>query len=312
MTGNGDNDRTPDRVQYVKIEFNDDGDRRESPGKRTNATTSSTNEGSNMGFVVREYWNKEKIKERTDIILKGRDLREVMHKVYGKHREHYQIRNWLDQEQTISQPFVNELWHWMELRAAAKSDWGSEQGREDLKLLLGHLMDIVPDSIKLAESKESLNRISAKDLWILFRPGTEVISKPYLDEPQLFRVEHFSFREGSTPVVGTWALDWTGTELIRECYEFTLRRYEEDDDEKLTITELDCYPVEYYTSGDKRRGRQTLDAEMGMTKRGKVFRKLCRESKNGRYHAYVGELLYHPQPVSNTPKKRTVSALQWT
>ncbi|KAL9629701.1 MAG: hypothetical protein Q9204_005126 [Flavoplaca sp. TL-2023a] len=297
---NGNNDGTPgkdSRVQYVRSEFNDAGDRHEIPGQRASTTSSSTNEASNIAFIVREYWNKEKIKGKTEIILKGRDLREVMHSAYGKHLEHCQIRNWLEQEQTISQPFDHELWYWTELCDAVESECGSEQGRQDLKLLLNHLQDIEPDGLKLVKSTATLNRISAKDLWILFRPGTEVISKPYLDEPQLFRVENTSYREGSTFVVETWALAWTGTELIRECYESTLREYEKDD-EKMTITELKCYPVGYYVSGDGARGRKALEAEMNFTKRGKLFQKLCRESKKGRHHAYVGELLYDPQPVA--------------
>ncbi|KAI4256793.1 MAG: hypothetical protein L6R42_006015, partial [Xanthoria sp. 1 TBL-2021] len=324
MTGNGVNDKTPDRdsrVQYVKSEVNALGERHEVPGQRS-TTISSTTEGSNIAFVVQEYWNKEKVKEKTEILLKGRDLREVMHEAYGKHLEHYQIRNWLEQEQTISQPFVNELYYWNELSDAAKSNCGSEQGRQDLQLLLDHLLDKEPDRIKLAKSIASLNRISPKDLWLLFRPGTEVISKPYLNEPQLFRVEdcHYVDREDPTFVVETWALGWTGTELIRECYKFTLRWYEKDD-EKMTITELECYPVRYYTSGDGARGSKALEAEMDLTERGRVFRRLCKESRNGRHHAYVGELLYDPLPVVTTenlagfvaqrvetkkPKKKTI------
>lgn len=300
-TDNVDNDGTPDqdsRVQYVKSEFNDTGDRHEVPGKRTSTTTSSTKESSNIAFVVQEYWNKEKIKAKTEIVLKGRELRSVMHEAYGKHLEHCQIRNWLEQEQTICQPFFNELWYWNELCDAAKSDHGSEQGRQDLQLLIEHLSDIEPDAIKLAKSTASLTRIAAKDLWHLFRPGTEVISRPYLDEPQLFRVEGLSYGKGNGFGVDTWAFGWTGTELIRECYEFTLRR-DEKDDEKMTITELDCYPVSFYTSADGSRGRKALEAEKNLTERGKVFRKLCRESKNGTHHAYVGELLYQPQPIVN-------------
>ncbi|KAL8846050.1 MAG: hypothetical protein Q9221_008831, partial [Calogaya cf. arnoldii] len=298
MTGDGDNDKTPDqdsRVQYVKSEFSDTGDRHEVPGQRS-TTISSTKEGSNIAFVVKEHWNKEKVKEKTEILLKGRDLREAMHKVYGKHLEHYQTRNWLEQEQTICQPFTNELWYWNELCDAAKSNYESEQGRQDLQLLLDHLLDIEPDRIKFATSTASLNRVSPKELWLLFRPGTEVISKPYMDEPQLFRVQDCHYNESNDFVVETWALDWTGTELIRECYDFTLSWYEKDD-EKLAITELDCYPVKYYTSSDGARGRKALEAEKHLIRRGKLFRNICRESKMGRHHAYVGELLYDPQPV---------------
>ena len=310
----GDNDGTPNqnsRVQYVKSEFDDTGHRREVPGKRTSAaTTSSAQEGSNnTAFVVTEYWGSNKIKEKTKILLKGRYLREIMYEVYGKLLEHEQLRGWVEQEQTISQPFEYELWYWNELTDAAKSSCGSEQGRQDLQLLLDHLLDIEPDRIKVAKCTASLTRVSTKDLWLLFRPGTEVIAKPYLNEPQLFRVEDCQYKETSF-VVHTWALDWTGTELKRECYDFTLCR-DEKDDEKLTITELICYPVRYYTSGNGDRGLKALEAEVGLTERGRQFRKLCRESQ--RHHDYVGELLYDAsfrlEPIF---KKKTVSSLRWT
>ena len=62
-------------------------------------------------------------------------------------------------------------------------------------------------------------RILVKDLWCLFRPGALVVSKPYLDEPQLFRVSGCECKEGKdekTFVPVAWAFSWTGTELIQE------------------------------------------------------------------------------------------------
>ena len=206
-TDNGDNDGSPDqnsRVQYVKSEVDNTGHRREGPGKRMSTTKQ---EGSNnTAFVVTEYWGIDKKKEKTEILLKGRHLREIMYEVYGKLLEHEQLRGWVEQEQTISQPFGEELWYWNEFSDAAKSSCGSEQGRQDLQLLLDHLLDIEPDLIKVVKSTASLTRISTVDLRLLFRPGTEVIAKPYLNEPQLFRVEDCHFRERSF-VIHTWALD---------------------------------------------------------------------------------------------------------
>ena len=132
-TDNGDNDGSPDqnsRVQYVKSEVDNTGHRREGPGKRMSTTKQ---EGSNnTAFVVTEYWGIDKKKEKTEILLKGRHLREIMYEVYGKVLEHEQLRGWVEQEQTISQPFGEELWYWNEFSDAAKSSCGSEQGRQDL------------------------------------------------------------------------------------------------------------------------------------------------------------------------------------
>lgn len=114
----------------------------------------------------------------------------------GKLLEHYQSRNWEAQEQTIDEPMLNELWYWNELSAAAKSTRGSEQGREDLQLLLDHLSDIDLENVKLLKSIASMTKVFASDLWCLFRPGTLVIARPYLDEPQLFRVHDYEFEDG--------------------------------------------------------------------------------------------------------------------
>ncbi|KAL8732268.1 MAG: hypothetical protein Q9166_002840 [cf. Caloplaca sp. 2 TL-2023] len=213
------------RVRYVKNEVDDNGDRHEGPGKRTR-TVSSSKEDSNIAFVVKEIWNKYKKKEKTDIILKGQDLREIMYDVLGKQLEHAQNRNWLAQEQTIDDSVLKEIWYWNELSAAVKSNQGSEQGRQDLQLLLEHLADIEVEDVKLVKSISSMTKILAKDVWCLFRPGTLVISKPYQDEPQLFRVHGSSYHKRDakgTYNVQAWAFSWTGTGLIQEYYGFTVR-----------------------------------------------------------------------------------------
>lgn len=70
-------------------------------------------------------------------------------------------------------------------------------------------------------------------------------------------------------------------------------------------------------SGEGSLGRKPLEAEMNLTERGKLLQKLCRESKNDRHHAYVGEMLYDPQPVAiadslwDIVAHKMVSASQW-
>ena len=304
------------RVQYVRSEIDDQGNRREVASKGTSMMVSKPKEYSNVAFVVKDTHSKDNVREKTEIILKDRALRAVMHDVYGKLLDHFQQRDWLDEEQIIAQPIFDEIWYWNELTNAAKSENGAEQARQDLQRLLDHLADMEPKNVKLAASIPSLARIMVKDLWLLFRPGTMVISKPFQDEPQLFKVHDFSYdhsNDQTTFNVHVWAFSWTGNELVQEYYEIQVREYQKDDEE-MPITDLNCYPVQYYRNGDGHYGPEIVESlKDGLIKRGKFFRKLCRESKHGRQKKYDGELLCTPYTDSYTYdreelKKQTVSS----
>ena len=306
-------------MRYVRNEHAHSHIRHNKSFKRTSITDVSSEEGSDIAFVVKRMWNTEKTKEKTSIILKGQDLRRVMYSVMGKLLEHYQYRDWVAQEQTIDEPVANELWYWNELSAAAKPPGGSDQGREDLQLLLDHLSNIDVDGVKLVKSIASMTKIFAKDLWCLYRPGTLVISKPFQDEPQLFRVHDCSFKEDGdrkTFVVVAWAFSWTGAELVQEYYSFTVGDYSKIYEE-LTITDLPCYPLQHYKNSDGAYGSDAVEAlKTELLRRGRVFRELCRESVHGRQHTYDGDLLtddveselyeYRYNKVSTTSRQREI------
>ncbi|KAL8994058.1 MAG: hypothetical protein Q9188_007175 [Gyalolechia gomerana] len=67
------------RVRYVKSEVNDNGDRPGKPGKHTTTTIESSKEDSSIAFMVEEISNKNKTKDKTDIILKWQELRKIMY-----------------------------------------------------------------------------------------------------------------------------------------------------------------------------------------------------------------------------------------
>ncbi|KAL8775343.1 MAG: hypothetical protein Q9209_000350 [Squamulea sp. 1 TL-2023] len=281
------------RVQYIKSVLDDNGDRREEQSKRISTTMLSSKEDSHIAFVVKQIWDKNKTMTGTEIVLRGQELREIMHNVLAKPLEHEQDRDWLKQEQTIDDDTTIQWYYWNELSNAAKSNLGSELGRQDLQLLLDHLSELFPEDVKLARTMSSMTKVVRKDLWCLFKPGTLVISKPYQDEPQFFRVHGFY---GSEPfVVEAWAFSWTGTELIQEYYEFRIGENRKGDEE-MTITDLPCYPIRYYKNRDGLYGPEALEAlKTSLIARGKKFHKLCKESVEGKQHTYEGELLYEPQ-----------------
>lgn len=285
------------RVRYVRTEFDENGDLHEKPGKRINPTNDSPKEeDSNVAFVVKEIWKNDKIKEKTDIVLKGQELREIMYHVLAKQLAHDQNRHWLAQEQIIADPVQNEIWYWNELCSIAKSNRGSEQGRRDLQLLLDHLHDIMPNEIKLMKCISSVTKILAKDLKWLFRPGTLVISKPFQDEPHLFRVHECHLHGGSIDedrafVVVAWAFNWTGIELIQEYHNFDILQ-SGDKNQEMTITDLPCYPVNYFKNSDGAYDTKAVEAlKSDLIARGKLFRRLCREPKYRKQHTYEGEVL---------------------
>ncbi|KAL8720213.1 MAG: hypothetical protein Q9181_007947 [Wetmoreana brouardii] len=255
----------------------------------------SSKEDSDIAFVVKETWDKDKTRTGTEIVLKGQELRNIMHDVLGKFLEHEQIRDWLKQDQTIDEDSVFVVWYWNEFSDAPKSNLGSELGRQDLQLLLDHLPTTFPEDVKLAKTVSSMTKVFAKDLWSLFKPGTLVISKPYQDEPQFFRVHGCHTRErgdGTTFVVEAWAFSWTGTALVQEYYKFSIREGQ-NDFEEMTINDLACYPVQYYISSEGTYGSKAVEAlKTDLIVRGKRFRRLCRESMYERQHTYDGELLY--------------------
>ena len=239
--------------------------------------------------------NEDHVKQKTDIILKGKELRKIMYTVMGKQLEHRQIRDWEEHEQTIDQPMRNEIWYWNELSREAESNRGSEQGRQDLQLLLNHLADIEPGSVKLIKTNSSATRVMVRDLWCLFRPGTLVVSKPYQDEPQLFKVHEHQYKEtrdANIFAVVAWAFSWTGTELIQEYYSIEIRRYKTADEELIINTDLPCYPLSYYRNSSGTYGSETVEAlKSDLLARGRVYRGLCRASTHGNRHTYDGEFL---------------------
>ena len=184
------------------------------------------------------------------ITLKSRELRDIMADVLNEHLDHIQEVNWVATERVIDKPYEMVLWYWEELWAATRSSKGSERGRELLHKFLEQISILDPRGVKLTESISAITKVCVKDLWRLFRPGTWVLSKHYLDEPQIFRVRENYHREnhhkesyhrdnyyrGNSKdsdvensqrsfIVLAWTFGWRGTELVQEHYEF-FTRYE--------------------------------------------------------------------------------------
>ena len=241
-------------------------------------------------------------KDGSKITLRSRELRNIIAEVLNEYLDHIQESNWAVTEAVIDKPYEMVLWYWEELWEATRSSKANERSRELLRDFLEYISNLDPQGVKLAESISTVTKVGVNDLWQLFRPGTWVLSKPYLDEPQFFRVRDSYHRETCKDkevennqrffVVLAWTFGWTGTELRQEHYEFFIG-YEHSEDEK-TITDLPCYPVAHHRDNKDHGGRQSIEAlEKYVGERGKLFCKFCEESSKPKHQRYQGDLLYY-------------------
>ncbi|KAL8790408.1 MAG: hypothetical protein Q9195_006364 [Heterodermia aff. obscurata] len=187
--------------------------------------------------------------------------------ILSKHLNHIQELNWIVTEQVIDKPYEMVFWYWEELWEATRSSKSSERNRELLRDFLEYISNLDPQGAKLAESVSTVTKVCVSDLWQLFRPGTWVLSRPYLDDPQFFRVKEIYYRDWYKDkelenyqrsfVVLVWSFGWTGTELRQEYYEFSIG-YEQSEDEK-KITDLPCYPVTHHRDDEEQYGSQAVE-----------------------------------------------------
>ena len=280
------------RVRYVVSKLVE-GTRVESVGERP--TVQNTEEASNIAFVVNDYWDDGGKEKKTDIVLKGQELRDMIGDVLSKQFEHDEMKDWRTKEQTFDESLLR---YWDELSEATKSYKPDEQGGKDLQLLLKHVRLLKFGRVELMESIHTITKILPDDLHYLFRPGDLVVSKPYLEELQLFRISDANWlNKGGYEdfEVVAWAFDWTGTELTQKYYTFSIRP-EKRDNKELDIVDLPCYPIRYHKNSQGISGDRLIKTVSNdLSTRGEAFRKICRESVQGKQYTYDGELLSAPR-----------------
>ena len=290
--GHGDAHDSKSRVRYIESKL-EDGIRKESIGERP--TTQKIEEASNIAFDVKTIWDDESKEKVLEIVLQGQDLRDIIGDVLSKQFEHQEKKDWKSKEQTFDEFLFR---YWDELSKATKSYKHNEQGWKDLQLLLNEIRLLKFGKVELMESIQTITEVLPDDLPYLFRPGDLVVSKPFLDELQLFRISESAWlSKGSYDefVVVAWAFDWTGTELTQKNYAFSIRP-EKRDNKEMDIIDLPCYPIRYHKNGQGIfRDGLTKPVSDDLSARGKTFRKLCRESVQGKQYTYDGELLCAPR-----------------
>jgi hypothetical protein len=213
-----------------------------------------------------------KVKDKYQLIVKGDGLKQMLEKVLKPYLVHENTR-WTGGDVIFTEPFAPLIYHIKDLKEAADGreagEHTAEVDRNALKDLLRHIEVLLPNATNYREEAFTSRKVTNAGIWAIFRPGTLVVAHPFLDEPQIFRVQRHGpskLRPGASAVTCT-AYDWNGKSLERKNYEFSINKFEDE----IPIRDLPCYPVELYDEG-----LETLKSRLG--KRGQRFQEICRDN----------------------------------
>ena len=158
----------------------------------------------------------------------------------------------------FTSPYVPLVHNWTKLEAACKPlevDSTITRGnKEDLTLLLNCVRGTqeLESYFKIRDTHLKAFVTSFEHQWSLFCPGNLVYATPFMNEPQVFKIQSI----GEVPVkrdkqkwtVTCLSWDWNGTQLEPKSYKFKIERYENT----RSIDSLICYPIEFHgRSGDE-------------------------------------------------------------
>lgn len=148
----------------------------------------------------------------------------------------------------------------------------------------------------------SSHTIPYEYLWTLYRPGTFVYAKSYLDEWQMFEVINcsristdsgsFESREpakfnNNKFLVTAAAFDWDGSKFYVFEYDFWIRRDAKKDD--LPIHAREVFPCKYYRTETGEHDDKQLSEDL--IQRGRKFWRFCNIESDDIQCTYGGSVL---------------------
>ena len=150
----------------------------------------------------------------------------------------------------------------------------TKNAREDL----GQLLPLVQTSDKLdAYFKTQLSHLAGqtmtfKFIWTLYKPGTRVYARSFLNEYEMFEVQQSAYADDNRVFkIFCAAFDWDGTHFTRRTYAFRIKKF----DGSQSVANFACFPVEYYQNEAGESGDRELRKRL--IERGRKFCKLCIE-----------------------------------
>ncbi|RFU26079.1 hypothetical protein B7463_g10249, partial [Scytalidium lignicola] len=193
----------------------------------------------------------------------------------------------------MQSPFPAIIHNWDKLqRAVTKGSYsrGNRQARKDLAQLL-YQISICEELLNYFRTREAYTAAGVttfETAWTLFVPGTLIVTYPFVDVPQLFRVAEAAVPWVRAPLnrshiyTSAWCWDWDGKRMVKVKYSLKMRRFMGT----RAINEMEYYPVHYHTKNPDLFEKIEL--------RSKIFLSatlFCKPGARQRYtydgHAYV-------------------------
>lgn len=210
----------------------------------------------------------------------------------------------------VKSPFADFILYWEDLEAAChavETDSAEDAvARKDLTQVMALIRkSSIEPYFKMRDAltgESSPNTIPYEYLWSIYRPGTMVYAKSYLDEWQMFEVVNSGIPviaggncDSKNPakytnkklLVTGAAFDWDGSRFYTFEYDFYITR----DLKKSTpsIHSLEVFPTTYYRTETGERDDRKLRAEL--VQRGRKFWRFCNIQSDDIQCNYTGTVL---------------------
>ncbi|OAP62732.1 hypothetical protein AYL99_01959 [Fonsecaea erecta] len=189
----------------------------------------------------------EKKFKYSEVDVESRELRSLLKKVIG---DSYPGQSWEGNTINLIAPFAPVVHYWKELSEAskeinAKDTPGIKAARKDLHSLLECISTCteLESYFKTRDSNLESHTVTYQTIWTLFRPGTLVVARPFMNLSQVFEVKASPDPwEDRRLNIECWCYDWNGREIVRVTFEFPIEKFRGTKE----ISSLFCYPLEYY------------------------------------------------------------------
>ncbi|EXJ63456.1 uncharacterized protein A1O5_11505 [Cladophialophora psammophila CBS 110553] len=258
---------------------------------------------SKRAFTFRRVMDltDEKKFKYSEVDIESRELRGLLKKVIG---DSYPGQSWEGNTINLIAPFAPVVHYWKELSRASretdvKDSLGIKAARRDLSNLLECISTCteLESYFKTRESNLESHTITYQTIWTLFRPGTLVVARPFMNLPQVFEVKTSPDPwEDRRLNIECWGYDWNGKEIVRVTFEFPLERFRGTKE----ISSLFCYPLEFYRD-ENGNFDQSLRNEL--VKRGQWFLELCKTTGAKQMFEYDGQALSSRRSLARTSVK---------
>ncbi|KIY04112.1 uncharacterized protein Z520_00804 [Fonsecaea multimorphosa CBS 102226] len=244
---------------------------------------------SKRAFTFRRVMDltDEKKFKYSEVDVESRELRGLLRKVIG---DSYPGQSWEGNTINLIAPFAPVVHYWKELSEASreidvKDSLAIKAARKDLNSLLECISTCteLESYFKTRDSNLESHTVTYQTIWTLFRPGTLVVARPFMNLPQVFEVKASPDPwEDRRLNIECWGYDWNGKEIVRVTFEFPIEKFRGTKE----ISSLFCYPLEYFRD-EKENFDQSLRKEL--LERGKWFLEVCQTTGAKQMFEYDGQ-----------------------